>query len=59
VERFNIRKLNELKVRKQCQIHFPNRFATLEKLNDSKDINRDWESIKENIKISAKNILGL
>ena len=36
-----------------------NRFAGLENLNDSKDINRVWENIKENIKISAKEILGL
>jgi RNase P/RNase MRP subunit p29 len=31
----------------------------LEKLNDSKDINRAWENIKENIKISTKETLGL
>jgi len=31
----------------------------LEILNDSKDIKRAWESIKENIKNSAKNSLGL
>jgi len=36
-----------------------NRFAGLENLSDSKDINRVWENIKENIKISAKEILGL
>jgi hypothetical protein len=44
---FNLRKLNELRVRKQCQIKISNRYATLEKLNDSKDI-------KENIKTSAE-----
>jgi hypothetical protein len=31
----------------------------LENLNDSKEINRAWESIKENTKISAKESLGL
>jgi hypothetical protein len=31
-----------------------NRFEALENLNDSQDINRTWENIKENIKISAK-----
>jgi len=31
----------------------------LEKLNDSEDINMDWENIKENIKTSAKDSLGL
>jgi len=35
------------------------RFAALEKLNDSEDINMDWENIKESIKISAKDSLGL
>jgi hypothetical protein len=31
----------------------------LENLNDSEDINRAWENIRENIKISAKETLGL
>jgi hypothetical protein len=31
----------------------------LENLSDSEDINRAWENIKENIKISAKESLGL
>jgi hypothetical protein len=31
----------------------------LENLNVSEDINRAWENIKENIKISAKESLGL
>jgi len=31
----------------------------LEKLNDDEDVNRTWENIKENIQISAKEILGL
>jgi len=39
-ERFNLRKLNELEVRKQYQIEITNRFAALENLNDSKDITR-------------------
>jgi chromatin segregation and condensation protein Rec8/ScpA/Scc1 (kleisin family) len=36
------------------QIKIPNRFAALENLSVDEDINRTWESIKENIKISAK-----
>ena len=57
--RFNLRKLSELEVRKQYQIEITNRFAALENLNDSKDINRAWENIKENIKTSAKEFPGL
>ena len=34
-------------------------FAALGNLNGSKDINRVWENIKENIKTSAKNSLRL
>jgi len=53
VERFNLRKLSELDVGKQYHIKTSNRFAALENLNDTKDINRAWENIKENIKTSA------
>ena len=58
-ERLNLRKLNELEVRKQSQIEITNSFAALENLSDDEDINRAWESIKGNIKTSAKDSLGL
>ena len=58
-ERFNLRKLNNLEVRKQDQMDITNRFAGLENLSDSEDINRAWENIKENIKPSVKECLGL
>jgi len=58
-ERFNLRKLNEREVRKQYEIEITNKFAALENLNDNEDINRAWENIKENIKTSAKESLGL
>ena len=48
MERFNLRKLNELEVRKQYQIAITNRCAALENLSDSEDINRALENIKEN-----------
>ena len=35
--RYNLRKLNELEVRKQYQIEITNRFAVLENLNDDED----------------------
>jgi hypothetical protein len=59
VEIFNLRKLNDLKVRKQYQIKISNRFAALENLNDRENINRAWENMKENIKTSAKVTVGL
>jgi len=58
-ERFNLRKFNELEVMKQYQMKISKRSAALENLSDSKDINRAWENIKENIKPSAKENLGL
>jgi hypothetical protein len=40
VERFNLRKLTEMEIRKQYEIQISNRFSALENLNDSEDINR-------------------
>jgi hypothetical protein len=39
-ERFNLKKLKELEVRKQCQIEITKRFAALENLDNDGDINR-------------------
>ena len=58
-QRFDSRKINELDVRKQYQIEITNSFEALENLNDDEEVNRTWESIKENIKTSAKESLGL
>ena len=59
VERFNLGMLNNLEVRKQYQIKISNKFAALEELRDSKNINRAWENIKQNIKTFTKESLGL
>ena len=56
-QRFNLSKLNDLEVRKQYQIDITNRLAALENLNEG--MNRTWENIKENIKTSAKESLGV
>jgi len=40
VEICNLRKLNKPEVRKLCQVEISNRFAALENLSDSEDINR-------------------
>jgi hypothetical protein len=59
VERFSLRKLNELEIRKQNHINISNRFADLENLSESKDINWAWENVNENIKTSANESSGL
>ena len=58
-ERFNLRKLNELEVRKRYPIEITNRFAALGNVENDGDINRTWEDIKEGIKSSAKGSLGV
>jgi hypothetical protein len=59
VETFNLRKLNELEVRKEYQIIISNTFAALENLSDSEDVNRAWENTKGNIKMTATGSLSL
>jgi len=55
-ERFNLRKQNELEIRKDYQFGITNRFTALENLSEGEDINRAWEIIKKDIKISAKRV---
>ena len=54
-----MRKPNGPEVREQYQIEITNRFAALENLSDDEDVDRIWENIKENIKTSAEESLGL
>jgi hypothetical protein len=57
-ERFNVKKLNEGDVKEKYQLTIRNKFAALENLEDSGDINRAWDNIRENIKISDQESLG-
>jgi hypothetical protein len=57
-ERFNVKKLDEGAVKEEYQVTIRNKFAALENLVDSGDINRAWYNIRENIKSSAKESLG-
>jgi hypothetical protein len=57
-ERFNVKKLNEGDVKEQYQVTIRNKYAALENSEDSGDINRASESMRENIKISAQESLG-
>jgi hypothetical protein len=54
MERFNVSKLNEGDVKGQYQVTIRNKFTNLGNLEDSGDINRAWDNIRENIKIAAQ-----
>jgi hypothetical protein len=58
MEKFSLKKLNEVEGKEQYHVELSNRFAALENLDTEVDINRDWETIRENINISAKESLG-
>jgi hypothetical protein len=54
IERFSLKKLNKVEGTEQRRTGISNRFAALENFDAEEDINRAWETIKKNIKISAK-----
>jgi hypothetical protein len=54
LEGFDLKKLDDVEVKEKYQLDISNRFAALESLDESFDINNAWESIRENIKTSAK-----
>jgi hypothetical protein len=58
MERLNLEKLNEVQDKEQYHVEVSNRFASLENLDGDVDINRAWETVRENIKISAKESVG-
>jgi hypothetical protein len=55
-DRFNVKKLNEVYVKKQCQVKIRNRFAALENSEDGGDINGTWDSIREKIIFRPKRV---
>jgi hypothetical protein len=57
-ERFNLKKLNEVEGREHYRVEISNRFAALENLDTEMELNNAWETVRENIKISAKESLG-
>jgi hypothetical protein len=58
MEKLNLKKLNKVDGKEQYCVEVSNRFASLENLDAKAEINSAWETIKENIKISAKESLG-
>jgi hypothetical protein len=57
-ERFNLKKLKEVEGKERYRVEVSNKFAALEDLDSEVEINTIWETIRENIKISAKESLG-
>jgi hypothetical protein len=55
MERFIFKKLNKVEGKEQSFIKISNRFAVDAEVN----INRAWGTVRENIKIAAKQSLGL
>jgi hypothetical protein len=58
MERFNLKKLNQVEGKEQYPVEVSNRFAAFEDLDTEVEINSAWEIIRENINISAKENLG-
>ncbi|PNF33796.1 hypothetical protein B7P43_G10228 [Cryptotermes secundus] len=56
--RFNLKILNEVEGKEQYCVEISNRFAALENLDTKVDVNKAWESIRENIKKSDNESLG-
>jgi hypothetical protein len=54
MERFNLKKLNEVEGKEKYHIEVSQRFAALEDLDAEVELNSAWEMIRDNIKISAK-----
>jgi DNA repair ATPase RecN len=55
-ERFSVKNLNEGDVKEQYQVTIRNNFEDLANSEDSGDINRAWDIIKENIKLRPKRV---
>jgi hypothetical protein len=52
--KFYIKILNEIEGKEQYQVKIITRLADLENLDDNVDINRTWETIRENTKFQPK-----
>jgi glycine betaine/choline ABC-type transport system substrate-binding protein len=55
-ERFNVKKLNEGDVKEQYQVIIRKKFAALENLEDSGDINRDGIILERTSKFRPKKV---
>jgi hypothetical protein len=58
LERFNLKTLNEVRGKEHLRVQVSNRFAALQDLDAGVEIDSAWETIREKIKILAKESLG-
>jgi hypothetical protein len=58
MESFNLKKLIEVEGKEKYHVEISNKFAVLENVDPELDITRAWETIRDNIKNSAKESLG-
>jgi hypothetical protein len=58
IERFNLKKWNEVEGKEQFHVEVSNSFTALEDSDAEVETNSAWETIRENIKVSAKEILA-
>jgi hypothetical protein len=58
MERFNLKELSMVEDKEQYCVEVSNRFSALEDLDAEMDINSGQDTVRENIKISAKESLG-
>jgi hypothetical protein len=56
IEKFNLKKLNEVESKEQYHVENSNRFAVLENIDAEMDINRAWETIREISKFRKKSV---
>jgi hypothetical protein len=57
LERFDLKKFDDIEVKEKYQVEISDRFAALQSLDESFENNNAWESIRENIKTSAEDNL--
>jgi endonuclease/exonuclease/phosphatase family metal-dependent hydrolase len=56
MKRFNVKKLNKGDVKEQYEVTIRNKFAALENLEDSGDINRAWDSLERTSQFRPKRV---
>jgi hypothetical protein len=58
MERFNLKEFHEVEGKEQFRVEVSDRFAALGDLDAEVEIHSAWETIRENINISARESLG-